>query len=115
MRAVAKLLTMQLSLLLAFAPLSASACDLSCRLQRNAPDCHRLGFAGENSQGMMSDAADMDMSSGAETGATHAQTSATADHAVNAAVNHSMPTQMDMHRGALRITQKSDANSNAVL
>lgn len=113
MRTVAKLLPMLLSLLLVFAPLSASVCDLSCRLQRNAPDCHRLGSASQHSHLTMSDAEDMDMSSGAGTGATHAQTSAAADHAVNAVVNHSMPTQMDMRRGSLQIIRKSDANSSA--
>lgn len=112
MRTVAKLLPMLLSLLLVLAPLSASACDLSCRLQRNAPDCHRLGSAGQHSRGTMSDAADMDMSSGAETGASHAQTSAAADHAVNATTHHSMPTQMDMRRGSRQIMMKSDASSS---
>ena len=61
----------------------------------------------------MSDASDMDMSSGAETGATNGQTSAAADHAVSANTHHSMPTQMDMRRGSLQIMQKSDASSIA--
>ena len=112
---VARLLPMLLSVLLAFAPLSASACDLSCWLQRNAPDCHWLGSADEHSQWTMSDASEMDMSSAAETGATHAQTSASADHNVNAVVHHSMPAQMDMHRGSLEIMQKSDLSSSAGL
>jgi hypothetical protein len=115
MRRVARLLPMLLSVVLTFAPLSASACDLSCSLQRNASDCHWLGSAGEASQGTMSGASDMDMSSGAETGATHAQTNAAADHAVNAVVHHSMPTEMDMARGSLQIMQKSDASSSAGL
>lgn len=113
MRTVAKLLSMLLSLLLVFAPLSASACDLSCRLQPNGPDCHRPHSAGENSHGTMSDAADMDMSYGAETGATQAQTSAAADHTLNANTHHLMPTQMDMRRGSLQIIRKSDASSSA--
>jgi hypothetical protein len=115
MRTVARLLPILFSLLLAFAPLSASACDLSCSLQRNAPDCHWLGSAAENTQETMSEASDMDMSSGAETGATHARTSAVPDHAVNAVVHHSMPAQMDMHRGSLQIMQKSGASSSAGL
>ncbi len=115
MCAVARLLPMLLSVLLAFAPLSPSACDLSCSLQRNAADCHWLGSAAENTQETMSEASDMDMSSGAETGATHEQTSAAADHAVNAVVHHSMPAQMDLHRGSLQIMQKSDASSSAGL
>jgi hypothetical protein len=102
---------MLLSLLLTFAPLSASACDLSCWLQRNAPDCHWLGSAGEDSHGTMSEGSEMDMSSGAKTGATHAQTSAGADYNVNAVAHHSMPTQMDMRR-SLQIMQSSDASSN---
>jgi hypothetical protein len=57
----------------------------------------------------------MDMSSGAETGATNAQTSAAADHNVNVGVHHSMPTQMDMHRGSLQTMQKSDVSSSARL
>ena len=112
MRTVARLLPILFSLLLAFAPLSASACDLSCWLERNAPDCHQLGSAAENAHGAMSGASDMDMSSEAETGATNAKTSAVPDHAVNAGVHHSMPTQMDMHRGSLQIMQKSDASSS---
>jgi hypothetical protein len=111
MRAVARLLPMLVSLLLTFAPLSASACDLSCWLQRNAPDCHWLGSAAENARGTMSGASDMDMSSGAETGATNAQTSAVPDHAVNATTHHLMPTQMDMARSSLQIVQKSDGSA----
>jgi hypothetical protein len=113
MRTVARLLPILFSLLLAFAPLSASACDLSCWLQRNAPDCHWLGSATEKTQGTMSDASDMDMSSGAETGATNMETNAAADHAVSANTHHSMPTQMDMRRGSLQIMQKSDVSSIA--
>lgn len=113
MRTVARLLPMLVSILLTFAPLSVSACDLSCWLQRNVPDCHWLGSAAENTQGTMSGASDMDMSSGAETGATNAQTSAGADNAVHAVVHHSMPTQMDVARGSLQIMQKSDASSSA--
>jgi hypothetical protein len=115
MRRVAWLLPMLLSVLLAFAPLSVSACDLSCWLQRSAPDCHWLGSAAENMQGTMSQATDMDMSSGAETWAPNAQTSAGSDHAVNAVVHHSMPTQMDMRRGSLQVMQKSHASSSAGL
>ena len=111
MRTVARLLPILFSLLLTFAPLSASACDLSCWLERNAPDCHQLGPAAENAHGAMSEASDMDMSSGAETGATNAKTSAAPDHAVNAGVHHSMSTQMDMHRGSLQIVQKSDGSA----
>jgi len=111
MRMVARLLPILFSLLLAFAPLSASACDLSCWLERNAPDCHQLGPAAENAHGAMSGASDMDMSSEAENGATNAKTSAAPDHAVNAGVHHSMSTQMDMHRGSLQIVQKSDGSA----
>ena len=111
MRMVARLLPILFSLLLAFAPLSASACDLSCWLERNAPDCHQLGPAAENAHGAMSGASDMDMSSEVENGATNAKTSAAPDHAVNAGVHHSMSTQMDMHRGSLQIVQKSDGSA----
>jgi hypothetical protein len=111
MRKVARLLPILFSLVLAFAPLSASACDLSCSLQRNAPDCHWLGSAAEKTQGTMSGASDMDMSSAAETGATHAQTNAAAHRAVNVGMHHSMPTQMDMRR-SLQIMQNSDASSS---
>jgi len=113
MRAVARSLPMLLSLLLIFVPLSASACDLSCWLQRNAPDCHWIGSPAENSEGTMSDASDMDMNSGVETGTTNAQTSAGSNHAVNAGVHHSMPTQKDMRGGSLQIVRKSDASSIA--
>lgn len=113
MRMVAKLLPMLLSLLLTSAPLSASACDISCWLQRNAPDCHWLGSAGENSQGTMSDASDMDMSSGAHTRLSDAPSIAVPDHAVSTTTHHSMSAQMDMRRGSIPIMQKSDASSSA--
>lgn len=115
MRTVARLLPVLLSLLLTFAPLSASACDLSCWLQRNAPDCHWLGSAGGDTQGMMSEGSEMDMSSGADTGATNAQTSGAPHRTVNAVAHHSMSTQMDMARGSLQLIPKSDASSSARL
>ena len=111
MRTVARLLAILFSLLLTFAPLSASACDLSCWLERNAPDCHQLGPAAENGHGAMSGASDMDMSSEAENGATNAKTSAVPDHAVNAVVHHSMSTQMNMRRGSVQIVQESDGSA----
>jgi hypothetical protein len=113
MRTVARLLPILFSLLLAFAPLSASACDLSCWLERNAPDCHQLGSPSENAHRMMSGASEMDMSSEADTRLAHANNIAAPGHAVNAVVHHSMPSQMDMARGSLQIMQKSDASSNA--
>jgi hypothetical protein len=113
MRTVARLLPILFSLLLTFAPLSASACDLSCWLERNAPDCHSLGSAAENAHGAMSGASDMDMSSGADTRLANAHDIAASDHAVNAVVHHSMPTQMNMRRGSLQAMQKSDASSSA--
>src|ERR1700681_1848586 len=109
MRTVARLLPILFSLLLAFAPLSASACDLSCWLERNAPDCHWLGSAAET----MSEASEMDMSSGADTRLANAHNIAAPDHAVNAVVHHSMSTQMNMRRGSLQAMQKSDASSSA--
>lgn len=115
MRTVARLFPVLLSLLLTFAPLSASACDLSCWLQRNALDCHWLGSAGEDSQGMMSEGSEMDMSSGADTGATNSQSSGTPDRTVNAVAHHSMPAQMDMAHGSLQLIQKSDASSSGRL
>ena len=111
MRTVARLLPILFSLLLAFAPLSASACDLSCWLERNAPDCHQLGPAAENAHGAMSGASDMDMSSEAENGATNAKTSAAPDHAASATTHHSMSTQMEMRRGSVQIVQKSDGSA----
>jgi len=111
MRMVARLLPILFSLLLAFAPLSASACDLSCWLERNAPDCHQLGPAAKNAHGAMSGASDMDMSSEADTRLANAHNIAAPDHAVNAGVHHSMSTQMDMHRGSLQIVQKSDGSA----
>src|ERR1700680_821074 len=111
MRTVARLLPILFSLLLAFAPLSASACDLSCWLERSAPDCHWLGSAAENAHGAMSGASDMDMSSEAENGATNAKTSAAPDHAASATTHHSMSTQMEMRRGSVQIVQKSDGSA----
>jgi hypothetical protein len=110
MRTVARLLPILFSLLLAFAPLSASACDLSCSLQRNAPDCHWLGSAAENTHAMMSGASEMDMSSGADT-RLNAHSIAVADHVVSATTHHSMSTQMNMRRGSVQIMQKSDGST----
>ena len=111
MRTVARLLPILFSLLLAFAPLSASACDLSCWLERNAPDCHQLGPAAENAQGAMSGASDMDMSSGADTRLANADNIAAPGNAVNPVVHHSMSTQMNMRRGSVQIVQKSDGSA----
>jgi hypothetical protein len=111
MRTVARLLPILFSLLLTFAPLSASACDLSCWLERNAPDCHQLGPATENAQGAMSGASDMDMSSGADATRSKAQSVAVPDHAVSATTHHSMSTQMDMRRGSIQIVQESDGSA----
>ncbi len=111
MRTVARLLPILFSLLLALAPLSASACDLSCWLERNAPDCHSLGSAAENAHGAMSGASDMDMSSEADTRLANARNIAAPGHAVNAVVHHSMSTQMNMRRGSVQIVQKSDGSA----
>lgn len=111
MRRVARLLPILFSLLLAFAPLSASACDLSCWLERNAPDCHQLGPAAENAHLAMSGASDMDMSSEADTRLANAHNIAAPGNAVNAVVHHSMSTQMDMHRGSVQIVQESDGSA----
>ena len=108
---VARLLPILFSLLLTFAPLSASACDLSCWLERNAPDCHQLGPATENAQGAMSGGSDMDMGSGADATRSKAQSVAVPDHAVSATTHHSMSTQMDMRRGSIQIVQKSDGSA----
>jgi len=111
MQTVARLLPILFSVLLTFAPLSASACDLSCWLERNAPDCHSLGSAAENAHGAMSEASDMDMSSGADARVAHAHNIAPLDHALNAVACHSMPTQMDMHRDSRQMVQKSDGSA----
>jgi len=111
MQTVARLLPILFSLLLTFAPLSASACDLSCWLERNAPDCHSLGSAAENAHGAMSEASNMDMSTGADARVAHAHNIAPLDHAVNAFARHSMPTQMDMHRDSRQMVQKSDGSA----
>jgi hypothetical protein len=111
MRMVARLLPILFSLLLAFAPLSASACDLSCWLERNAPDCHQLGPAAENAHGAMSGASDMDMSSEADARLANADNIAAPGNAVNPVVHHSMSTQMNMRRGSVQIVQKSDGSA----
>lgn len=104
---------MLLSLLLTFAPLCVSACDLSCWLQRGAPDCHGLGSAADNIDAVMTGASGMDMSSGMDARQANKQNIAGPEQAVGATTHHSMPPQMYIGRGSGESIPKSDANANA--
>lgn len=104
---------MLLSLLLILAPLSASACDLSCWLQKNAPDCHWLGSTTENAHEAMAGASEMNMASGADVGLADKQSDGVPDQGVIVTAHHSMAAQMNMRRVPIQVIQKSDASSSA--
>jgi hypothetical protein len=115
MRRVARLLPILLSVLLTSAPLSASACDLSCWLQRSGPDCHQIGSSSVDSHTAMSEASEMHMSSGSEAGLANAQANGRPSHAVSATTHHSMSTQMNMRRGSGQPMEKAYGSSSARL
>ena len=112
MRSMARPLPALLSVLLMFAALATSACDLSCWLHQTGSHCHSANSAIENNQ-RTSASSEMDMSSEAETSSHVTQSHAAPDHSVNASTHHSMPPQMDMVRSSLQVIKKSDVSSSA--
>jgi hypothetical protein len=106
-------MTALLSAFMVFAPLSASACDLSCWLHQTAPDCHSAVQATEPSQNSIS-ASPMDMSAEGGMNSPGLQHEATADYKVSTTTHHSMTAQMDVIRGPLEVN-RNDANSNSGL
>ena len=110
MRSMARPLPALLSVLLMFAALATSACDLSCWLHQTGSHCHSANSAIENNQ-RTSASSEMDMSSEAETSSHVTQRHAAPDHSVNASTHHAMPQQMDMVRGSLQVIRKSDVSA----
>ena len=98
---------------MAFAPLSASACDLSCWLRPASSDCHAAGLSTGSSQTMMSASSAMDMSAEGEMSFHHLQADAAADDNVSAARYHSMTTPMDMVRRSLEVIREPDLISRS--
>jgi hypothetical protein len=95
---IARSLAALLSVLMVSAPLSASACDLSCWLHQTASDCHSASSATEGNQRMMPPSSAMDMSPEAEMSSHATQSNAGPDQSVNASTRHSMSAPMDMVR-----------------
>jgi len=114
MRKMTGLLPTLLSVLLVSAPLSTSACDLSCWLHQTGSGCHSVSSATEDNQRTPA-SSKMDMSSEAETSSQGAQCNEDpVRHANPGARHHSMSAQMNMVRGSLQAIQKSEVSSNAM-
>jgi len=111
MRSMARPLPALLSVLLMFAALATSACDLSCWLHQTGSHCHSANSAIENNQ-RTSASSEMDMSSEAEMSSHGIQSDAGSDCSPSAGtLHHSMFTQMDMIRDSLQVIQKSDVGA----
>ena len=107
MRKMTGLLPTLLSVLLVSAPLSTSACDLSCWLHQTGSGCHSVSSATEDNQRTPA-SSKMDMSSEAETSSQGAQCNEDpVRHANPGARHHSMSAQMNMVRGSLQATPGS--------
>jgi hypothetical protein len=114
MRKMARLLPTLLSVLLVSAPLSTSACDLSCWLHQTGSGCHSVSSATEDNQ-RPSASSEMDMSSEAVMSSHGTQCNeGPARHANAGTRHHSMSAQMNMVRGSFQAIQKSEVSSNAV-
>jgi hypothetical protein len=117
MRTIARswpaLLSVFMAFAMAFAHLSASACDLSCSLDLKSSDCHAAVPAATDNHRMMSASSDMDMSSEMGTSPRGTQDKAGSNHAVNAGTRHFMPAKTDLVRVSLPGTGKSELGSSA--
>lgn len=105
-------MTALLSAFMVFAPLSASACELSCWLHQTDSDCHSAVQATEPSQSSISAPSAMDMSAEGGMSSPGLQHEAAADYTVSATAHHSMTAQMDVVRGPLEVN-RNEANSNS--
>jgi len=119
MNKIARAMTALLSVFMVFAPLSASACDLSCWLNQTNSDCHSAGPFTEGSQSLMSAPAMMDMSAGGEMSSHGAQDNE--DYNVSGTAHHSsmteqmdlaMTAQMDSARRPVEVT-RTDVSSTS--
>jgi len=124
---IARAVTALLSVFMVFAPLSASACDLSCWLNQTISDCHSAGPFTEGSPSLMSAPAMMDMSAEGEMSSHGAQDNE--DYNVSGAAHHSsmteqtdlamteqmdlaMTEQMDLARRPVEVT-RTDVSSTS--
>ena len=107
---IARAMTALLSVFMVFAPLSASACDLSCWLNQANSDCHSAGQFGEGSQSLMSAPAMMDMSAEGEMSSQGAQNNA--DYNFSATAHHSKTEQMHLAPRPVEVA-RTDASSTS--
>jgi hypothetical protein len=111
MRTITRLLPASLAVFVVLAPVSASACDLSCWLNLAQSDCHSAGSAADETHGMMPEHSNMDMDSVA--GSHPIQSNENPRHALTGVAHHSMPVRMGMVRSSLQAAGESGANSSA--
>jgi hypothetical protein len=111
MHKIARAMTALLSVFMVFAPLSASACDLSCWLQQTASNCHSAGQPIEGNQSSMPASSTMDMSAEGEMSSHSHQYSAAADYTMSATAHHSMTAQMHLGRTSLEVIRTSGMSS----
>ena len=115
MRAIVRFPAALLGILMVVAPLSTSACDLSCWLNQASSDCHSAISAGQEQYRMMVGPSEMDMGSGAGMVADNAPTNVGPNYSAHAAAHHVMNTQMDMVRSSLQAAKGSEASSSTAL
>jgi hypothetical protein len=115
MRKIVKPVAALVAIFMVFAPLSASACDLSCWLNQTRSDCHSARSAAVENQGTMSGHPDMDMRSGAGMGSRVIQSDPNPDYGVSASAHHAMAAQMDLVRGSLQGLGKSGTSPSVGL
>jgi len=107
---IARAMTALLSAFMVFAPISASACDLSCWLDQANSDCHSAGqFTGGN-QNSLSAPAMMDMSAEGEMSSHGAQDST--DFNASAIMHHSPTEQMSLAPRPVEVA-RTDASSTS--
>ena len=102
---IARAMTAFLSVVMILAPLSASACDLSCWLQQTAPDCHSAVQVTQASQAM-------DMSAEGGMSSPGLQHEAAADCKVSTTTHHSMTVQTNVIREPVEVN-RDETNSNS--
>ena len=115
MRAIVRFSAAFLGILMVVAPLSTSACDLSCWLKEASSDCHSAISAGQEQHRIMAGPSEMDMGSGDGMVAHDAPTNVGPNYSAHASAHHVMDTQMDTVRSSLQAAQGSEARSSTAL
>jgi hypothetical protein len=107
MRWMTSSLAMLLSLFMVATPISASACDMICWLQQAHSDCHAASSKSAAEEGMaMPMSPDMDM------GSDRGESAIENDR--SAALDHSMPSDMDMSSEHDELTVRLSAGVRSV-